>query len=110
MNSGPTLHPGATGTDVKRVQRLLVMIKLLDFEGIDGSFGPKTEFAVRAFQRDNGLSADGIVGPGTWGAFPEDPNTPVLHLGSHGSVVSALQHGLLPRAADTNPPCLGRQD
>lgn len=31
-----------------------------------GTFGPKTEAAVIAFQKSNGLTADGIVGDGTW--------------------------------------------
>jgi putative chitinase len=31
-----------------------------------GNFGPKTEDAVKAFQSKNGLTADGIVGEGTW--------------------------------------------
>lgn len=33
---------------------------------LDGKIGPGTRDAVRAFQRDNGLKADGIVGRGTW--------------------------------------------
>jgi len=32
-----------------------------------GPFGPKTHAAVVAFQASNGLTADGIVGPKTWG-------------------------------------------
>jgi peptidoglycan hydrolase-like protein with peptidoglycan-binding domain len=32
----------------------------------DGYFGPKTEAAVREFQRKNSMVPDGIVGPKTW--------------------------------------------
>ena len=35
----------------------------------DGTFGEKTEAAVVAFQQDNGLSADGVVGPETASAL-----------------------------------------
>lgn len=58
----PTLRRGATGDLVKRIQAKL------DVEQV-GNFGPKTEAAVRAFQRAHGLVPDGIVGPKTWAAL-----------------------------------------
>ncbi len=36
---------------------------------IDGSFGPKTDDAVRGFQQALGVTVDGIVGPLTWRAL-----------------------------------------
>jgi len=54
------LKLGSEGEDVKKLQ-----IKL----GVDpiGKFGPKTEAAVKVWQSSNGLTADGVVGDGTWG-------------------------------------------
>lgn len=53
------LKTGSKGDDVKKLQRIL---KLND----DGIFGPKTDKAVREFQKNNGLEVDGIVGNLTW--------------------------------------------
>jgi peptidoglycan hydrolase-like protein with peptidoglycan-binding domain len=94
MNSGPTLTPGSTGSDVRRLQRLLVEIKLLSFDQINGTFGATTEAAVKDFQSGNGLTVDGVVGPQTWSKLPVDPQTPVLEQGATGTAVSALQKGL----------------
>jgi peptidoglycan hydrolase-like protein with peptidoglycan-binding domain len=47
---------------------------------VDGVFGTKTLKAVKAFQRDHKLTADGQVGPQTWGTLfgPSTvPKTPV---------------------------------
>lgn len=33
---------------------------------IDGKVGPGTRDAIAAFQKDNGLTADGVCGRGTW--------------------------------------------
>jgi peptidoglycan hydrolase-like protein with peptidoglycan-binding domain len=94
MNSGPILRTGSTGADVRRLQRLLVELKILGFDQINGAFAAATETAVKDFQSGNGLTADGIVGPQTWSKLPADPQTPVLSQGASGTAVSALQKGL----------------
>jgi murein L,D-transpeptidase YcbB/YkuD len=38
----------------------------------DGDFGPKTEAAVKTFQKRSGLEPDGVVGPLTWAALLKD--------------------------------------
>ena len=76
MNSGPTLTIGSTGPNVRRLQIILVITKLLDISEIDGIFGPKTQDAVKSFQQGSNLTADGVVGPMTWKALPADPQTP----------------------------------
>ena len=91
MNSGPTISIGATGRDVRRLQRIFVMTKVLGPSNITGTFDSTTEQAVKDFQQGAGLTVDGIVGPITWQALPADPNTPLLARGASGSVVTALQ-------------------
>lgn len=63
-----TLSIGSTGPNVKLIQSLLNRIGY-NVGTVDGSFGPRTQQAVMAFQRDNGLTADGVVGPATWRLF-----------------------------------------
>ena len=94
MNSGPTLSVGANGPDVRRLQRLLVEIKDLNYDQINGHFGGSTETAVKDFQQSQSLTMDGIVGPQTWSKLPADPDTPLLSEGATGPAVSALQKGL----------------
>src|SRR3954447_26115491 len=103
MNNGPTLQSGTTGGDVRRLQRLLVTMKLLGPDEIDGSFGPKTKGAVEDFQGGEGLTVDGVVGPATWAALPADPDTPELARGASGGAVSGLQKGRTPSAGGAGP-------
>ncbi len=110
MNSGPTLSQGSTGADVKRLQRLFVMMKTAPGEAIDGIFGPKTKAAVIDFQTGNGLAADGIVGNLTWAALPADPNTPLLKNGAIGAAVIGLQNGLVKFGGAGSPTDPGAAD
>ncbi len=43
--------------------------------GTDGKFGKATENAVKAFQRDQELTVDGIVGPATWAMLQKNAET-----------------------------------
>lgn len=63
--SSETLRRGSESSAVLFLQRLLLSY-LYPITSLDGDFGPETERAVRAFQSENGLSVDGIVGRNTW--------------------------------------------
>ncbi len=63
-----SMHNGARGTDVASLQDKLRSAGF-DPGRSDGVFGPRTERAVRDFQRSQGLQSDGIVGRRTSGAL-----------------------------------------
>ena len=92
------LKLGSEGEDVKKLQQKL---------GVDiiGKFGPKTEAAVKAWQAINGLTADGIVGDGTWskmfgGATSAAPAAPVAAapIANAGALKLANLKGHIPDA------------
>ncbi len=64
------LKHGAEGADVKQLQQYLIQ---LDYDlgrwGVDGELGDATELAVKAFQKDKGLDADGQYGKKTHAAL-----------------------------------------
>ena len=64
LDSGEILKQGANGAKVQQLQEIL---KALNFDPgtIDGDFGNNTLKAVKQFQSQNGLDADGIVGKNT---------------------------------------------
>ena len=62
----PMVSYGSRGDAVCKLQELL-NAKGYTCGSVDGIFGSKTYAAVLAFQKANGLGADGIVGPLTWG-------------------------------------------
>ena len=104
MNNGPTISIGSTGRDVRRLQRIFVMTKVLAPANITGNFDSTTEQAVKDFQEGAGLTVDGIVGPLTWQALPADPNTSLLIRGDSGNIVTALQNGLKKYATAATDP------
>ena len=61
---GIALRSGSAGGTVRLVQQKLN--SLGERLTADGRFGASTAAAVQRFQRRNGLTADGIVGQGTW--------------------------------------------
>ena len=62
------LKRGSKGSHVKELQTALKL-------SADGIFGADTELAVRRFQSENGLTADGIVGTKTWEAIGIDTDS-----------------------------------
>ena len=62
-----TLSVGSTGSQVQELQVMLNTAATSSPILADGVFGSGTRDAVTAFQRQNGLAADGVVGPRTWG-------------------------------------------
>ncbi len=65
VTTQPMLRTGSRGDAVRKLQELL-NAKGYTCGSVDGIFGSKTYAAVLAFQKANGLGADGIVGPLTW--------------------------------------------
>ena len=104
-SSASGLKLNSKGTDVRNLQQDLTTLGYYWAE-ITGNFGAKTETAVRRFQEENGLTADGVAGPKTLNAVAaavaRKGGTPAsggsagttLKLNSQGTKVSQLQTDL----------------
>ena len=92
-----TLREGDSGAEVKLVQQKLIEKKYLSGTA-DGKFGPKTLEAVKKFQKDNNLSADGVVGKATeaklFAAASGGTNTGSIRQGMTGDAVKEVQTAL----------------
>lgn len=62
---------GSAGPEVTDVQRRLATLGRMTEPDDPGVFGRTTEAAVKAFQQERGLLADGVVGEDTWKALVE---------------------------------------
>ena len=60
----PALHNGSQGEKVWKLQERLQALGYYK-DAVDGQFGPGTREAVIAFQKKNGLDADGLAGEET---------------------------------------------
>lgn len=100
MPDNPQLSRGSSGEWVTYLQQAL------EFAGhspgaADGSFGERTESAVRQFQEARGLTVDGVVGPATWDAL-----TSATEAGGSGSAPepqSTATEGSTGSVADWGP-------
>ena len=63
-----TYKRGSSGSVVSQIQTKLKSWGYYSYE-IDGVYGSRTEAAVRAFQKRNGLTVDGMAGPATLAAM-----------------------------------------
>lgn len=68
---GDTLEEGATGSAVRALQKKLIALGYLKGTA-DGDFGAATKNAVIAFQKNNGLTADGRAGTATMNKLYSD--------------------------------------
>jgi DNA invertase Pin-like site-specific DNA recombinase/peptidoglycan hydrolase-like protein with peptidoglycan-binding domain len=89
---------------VRRVQRVLHSSGYsLGRPGVDGRFGPLTDAAVRRFQGDSGLAADGIVGPNTRKVVSRIERRQ-QRSSSARRTGSATKKSTLPKLVTTSPP------
>ena len=104
-SSASGLKLNSKGTDVRNLQQDLTTLGYYWAE-ITGNFGERTEAAVKRFQEENGLTADGVAGTKTLNAIAaavaRKGGTPAsggnagttLKLNSQGTKVSQLQTDL----------------
>jgi peptidoglycan hydrolase-like protein with peptidoglycan-binding domain len=72
-NPSASVHLGDSGSGVRQIQTALAAhgYKV----AVDGQFGPQTSQAVKDFQKKNGLTQDGVVGPVTWAKLQASSST-----------------------------------
>lgn len=87
------LRQGSTGNEVKEVQRRLKAWGYYN-GSVDGVFGAGTRSAVIAFQKKNGLTADGVVGKSTYKALGMNSSYQALAGSSSSGSSSSSSQGV----------------
>lgn len=110
---GQPLRRGSRGTAVVNWQQALGVVA-------DGVFGPQTERATQNWQRQNDLTADGVVKAADWeemfggGSSPtavaHRPSTVILQQGDNGPLVGQWQRALREALPSENVPVTGEFD
>jgi peptidoglycan hydrolase-like protein with peptidoglycan-binding domain len=101
----PVLALNSKGADVTVLQYLLRGARA-EWKTLaaDGVFGSQTQATVKAFQDVASITADGVVGPETWGKLTGNSVfNAIVRSGSRGESVKAAQSGLLKQHELTSP-------
>ena len=93
---------GDSGNNVKKLQNALIDLGFMPKGSADGSYGYQTYNAVKAFQKANGLSVDGVAGPATLTNLYENPN--VVGVVEETPVPTATASPTLPPLSSLNSP------
>ena len=102
------LKKGNTGPDVKKIQTLLTNFGYYTGR-IDGIYGTYTEQAVKAYQKDKKLLADGIVGPVTCRALTgQNKNTNTTPTQNTGGQVKYTIFTNTKLCEQQKPDCAGQ--
>jgi cell wall-associated NlpC family hydrolase len=87
----PLLRVGSKGEQVTVLQEDLRLLGYFHYPTNTGYYGTITEAAVKSFQRENGLTADGIVGPKT-GQLLQQEAAKERAYPARGIIATALQY------------------
>ena len=91
---------GDSGNNVRKLQNALIDLGYMPKGSADSQYGYQTYNAVKAFQRANGLTADGVAGPIT-----------LTHLYENPAVIGVTVATAVPTATPTPPlPSLPTMD
>ena len=100
------LKYGSSGDDVKKLQEALVGAGYdVGKTGADGVLGKNTEAAIKQYQKDNGLTVDGIAGKNTLGSLYNKTTT-----GTGGNAGANANNNPAPKTNPVEPAAPAEPD